>query len=153
MDTEGICVFLVLVIGAAFSLYLSVIALCGHFKAPYLFKGIPLMAPAGMIYTGFPAGIGALIYAIALLIPNIELGGMIVAANSFLMMLSALVLMIWKPRWLKPQWLRWLEDSYPYLLDTLLEEARKEGKTWEAKVHTQEGLEKWAEQTAARYGG
>ena len=85
-------------------------------------------------------------------VPDVRIGRVIGIATSFSMMLSALVLMIWKPRWLKPQWLLWLEDNYPYLIDTLLEEARKEGKAWEAKVRTQENLEEWAKQTAGRYG-
>jgi hypothetical protein len=152
MSAEGVYVFLGLVLGGFFSLYMSVMALRGHIKGLYLIKGIPLAAPASVVYTGFPAGIGFLILAIALLIPNIEIGRAIVVATCALMMLSALVLMLWKPRWLKPWWLRWLEDNYPSLINTLLEEARQAGRAWETGIKTQEDLEEWAAGVAAKYG-
>jgi hypothetical protein len=152
MDAEGVYVFLGFLLGGILLLYTGIMMLRGHFKGFYLIKGIPLAAPASVIYTFFPGGIGALILAIALLIPNVEVGRIIVVSTSTLMMLSALVLMLWKPRWLKPWWLRWLEDNYPLLLNALLREARQAGRAWETGIKTQEDLEEWARRTAAKYG-
>jgi hypothetical protein len=141
------------VIGGIFILYMGVMGLRGHFKGLYLIRGIPLAAPASVVYTFFPGGIGFLILAIALLIPNDQIVRIIVVLTSALGMLCALVLMLWQPRWLKPWWLLWLEDKYPLLLETLLEEARQAGRAWETEIRTEEDLENWAEQTAAKYGG
>ena len=152
MDSESAYVFLILLFGGLFLLYMGTMALRGHFKGLYLIKGIPLAAPASVIYTFFPGGIGSLILAIAFAIPNVRAGRIIGVSTCFLMMLSALVLMLRQPRWLKPQWLRWLEDNYPFLLHSLLEEARQGGKAWEARVKTQEDLERWAAGVAAGYG-
>jgi hypothetical protein len=152
MSTEGIYVILVLVLAGVFSLGLSVMTLRGRFKGFYLFKGLPLVVPGGIVYTGFPAGVGALMLAVVLVVSSRQIGRTVVYIGSCLVMLSALVLMIWRPRWLKPKWLRWLEDNYPdYLLHNLLEEARRGGRAWEAQVRTQEDLEKWARQAVAKY--
>jgi hypothetical protein len=152
MSAEGAYVILGLVFVGIFLLYMGTMALRGHFKGLYLIKGIPLAAPASVIYTFFPGGIGALILAIALLIPNVQVGRAIGVSACALMMLSASALMLWKPRWLKPWWLRWLEDNYPSLINTLLEEARQAGRAWETGIKTQEDLEEWAAGVAAKYG-
>lgn len=152
MSTEGVYVFLGLMLGGILLLYTGIMMLRGHFKGFYLIKGIPLAAPASVIYTFFPGGIGALMLAIALLFPNSWIMGTIVTVGGILIMLSALVLMLWKPRWLKPWWLRWLEDNYPFLLNALLREARQAGRAWETGIKTQEDLEEWAAGVAAKYG-
>ena len=140
-----------LVLTGVFSLYLSIMALRGRFKGLYLVKGFPFVVPAGIIYTGFPAGIGSLLFAaIALFVSNIRIGRVLIVLTCYATMLSSLVLMVWKPRWLKPWWLRWLEDNYPHCLNDLLEEARGGGKAWERRIRTQEDLEAWAEQVAGQ---
>lgn len=153
MAMEGIYAFMVLLLGGTFLLYVGTMALRGHFKGLYLIKGIPLAAPAGIIFTFFPGGIGALMLAVVVVIPDVSVGRMIIFIGGGLVMLSALVLMLWKPRWLKPWWLRWLEDHYPHLLHMLLDEARRGGKAWERQIQTQADLEKWAEQIVAKYQG
>jgi len=152
MNAEGAYVFLGLMLVGVFLLYMGTMALRGHFKGLYLIKGIPLAAPASVIYTFFPGGIGALMLAVVVVIPNMQIGRIIIFVGGSLVMLSALVLMLWKPRWLKPRWLRWLEDNYPSLINTLLEEARQAGRAWETGIKTQEDLEEWAKRTAAKYG-
>ncbi len=66
---------------------------------------------------------------------------------------SILILLIWQPRWLKPIWLRWLEDNYGHVLELMFEEARQMGvRTWEAQVKTQADLEAWADSIAKKHG-
>jgi hypothetical protein len=151
MDAEGVYVFLILVLGGLFLLSMGTMALRGHFKGLYLIQGIPLVAPTSVIYTFFPGGFGALMLAIVVVIPNTDIAKVMIFLGGGLVMLSALVLMLWQPRWLKPQWLCWLEDNYPLFLHTLLEEARRAGKDWERQIKTQEDLEKWAERIVAKY--
>lgn len=60
--------------------------------------------------------------------------------------------MAWKPRWLKPAWLLWLEEKYnERMLNFMFDQARKEGRTWSKRVATQEGLEGWAEEIVQKY--
>lgn len=57
--------------------------------------------------------------------------------------------MTWQPRWLKPTWLRWLEDNYGSAIDLMFEEVRQMGvDNWEAQVKTQTDLERWADNLA-----
>ena len=65
----------------------------------------------------------------------------------------AIVSLIWQPRWLKPYWLRWLEEHYGHVLEEMFEEARQMGAyEWEAQVRTQADLEQWADRVAQQHG-
>jgi hypothetical protein len=67
-------------------------------------------------------------------------------------LILVLGLLIWQPSWLKPYWLRWLEDNYGHMMDFMFEEARRMGRSWEAQVRTQADLEAWADSVAQRRG-
>ena len=63
-----------------------------------------------------------------------------------------IVLAIWRPWWLKPKWLRWLEKEHGDIIGILWEEVRKEGHAWERRVRTQEQLEQWVEEVQRKRG-
>lgn len=51
------------------------------------------------------------------------------------------------PEWIKPDWLRWLEQEYGYCIPILIEEAQKMNRwVWEAKVRKPEGLQAWIDE-------
>jgi len=55
------------------------------------------------------------------------------------------------PRWIKPNWLQWLEQEYGYCLPILVEEAQKMNRwTWEAKVRTRAGMQEWIDDVFIR---
>jgi hypothetical protein len=122
----------------------------GYFKTLYLIKGIPGLYPSGYIYAFIPIGIGSCLLALALLLPDQELGGDIVGFGSWGIILLSITLMIWKPWWLKPWWLKWLEDHYGPILEDMLDEARR---TWNMgnQPHTEADLETWADSIARRH--
>ena len=63
-----------------------------------------------------------------------------------------LLTLVWQPRWLKPDWLCWLEDNYGDVLDKMFQAARQMGsRQWEAQVSTQADLEYWADSVARKY--
>jgi hypothetical protein len=64
---------------------------------------------------------------------------------------SGILLMVFAPSWIKPPWVRWLEQEYGYYLDALAEDAREMGYwNWEAQVRTQASLARWVEQAIVR---
>ncbi len=126
-------------------------AVRGYFKTLYLIKGIPGLYPSGYIYAFIPAGILSLLFTLAFMMPNRELGGHIVAFGSLGVMVISIVLMIWKPRWLKPWWLKWLEDHYAYVLEGMLEEARNT-RDFEQQTRTEADLAVWADSVAQKNG-
>ena len=70
-----------------------------------------------------------------------------------LLFIVAIILAFWRPRWLVPRWLLWLEDNHGEIYDQLREEAQKLGaREWEKRVSTQEGLEAWAMEVRRKYG-
>lgn len=119
----------------------------GKMKTAFLPLPINPEIPVNWPYGLWPVGLGALLTGTGFII-----------ANRLLMMIGlfgvtpfALVFLFWKPRWLKPDWLLWLEDTYDqHMLDFMFQQARLD-KTWSQKVATQEGLEVWAKEMEQKY--
>jgi vacuolar-type H+-ATPase subunit I/STV1 len=126
-------------------------AVRGYFKTLYLIKGISGLYPSGYIYAFIPAGTLSLLFTLAFMLPNRELGGHIVAFGSLGIMVISIVLMTWKPTWLKPWWLKWLEDHYGHVIEGMLEEARNT-KDFEQQTRTEVDLEAWAASVAQKNG-
>jgi hypothetical protein len=69
--------------------------------------------------------------------------------------LGIFVTIFWQPEWMKPVWLRWLEQNHPELIPLLRDEVTSlRGQAifeWIRKVKTQEGFEQWVEEMAHKY--
>jgi hypothetical protein len=114
----------------------------GRTKASFLSLPINTEIPSHWFYMGWPIGVGSLLTGIGFAIDSRTLA-MVGLFGAFPF---GLLFAIWKPRWLKPNWLVWLEDKYDAnTVEFLLEQARND-KSWEQRVSTQEGLEAWAEE-------
>jgi hypothetical protein len=57
---------------------------------------------------------------------------------------------VWKPRFLKPWWLKWLEDHYGHVREDILEAARNE-KDFEQQTRTKADLAAWADSVARKH--
>jgi hypothetical protein len=139
-------------------LIISIIGLCclaiglathfGYLKFFFIARTIPGIYPRSSVYTLIPLGI---LFLSSLV--SIWVGVRIAQAVFYVSIASILILLIWQPRWLKPIWLRWLEDNYGHVLELMFEEARQMGvRTWEAQVKTQADLEAWADSIAKKHG-
>jgi hypothetical protein len=63
----------------------------------------------------------------------------------FPLMALGLILAIWQPRWILPDWYRWLRDNYGDIMPQLREHAQKMDLwAWRENVRSQEGLAQWA---------
>lgn len=126
----------------------------GYSKRLFITKGIPGVYPRYSVYALIPIGsafLSALFFRYVFG-PNWSDNGFYMAIFVLLMLL-ALITLFWQPHWLKPYWLRWLEDYYGHVLEEMFEEARQMGAhEWEAQVSTQADLERWADQVAQKYG-
>jgi hypothetical protein len=136
-----------LVIGL-FCLIVSLAARLGYLKFFFVIKGVPGIYPKSLIYALIPLG---LLFLFALIFSELEK----VLANVvlFILMIVVVITLMWQPGWLKPAWLRWLEDNYGHVLEEMFEEARQMGvHNWEAQVKTQADLERWADSVAEKHG-
>jgi hypothetical protein len=69
------------------------------------------------------------------------------------MLFISLILAMWQPRWLLPQWYSWLLDKHGNIIYLLEEEARRlGGEEWERRASTQESLEAWVAEVRRKHG-
>ena len=126
----------------------------GGFKSLYLAPGIPVLMPRALQNVPIPLGITlfALLITGSDLFPDVETRRSLFDWVVIPLFLATLFLAAWPPRWLKPRWLVYLEDTYGSVMWRLLDEARKNIPAWTRRVRTQQGLEEWAEETYLRLG-
>lgn len=126
----------------------------GGFKAFFLAKGTPVLMPQALQNVPIPLGITLIVFEITLsnLIADISTRRALFDWIVTPLFIISLVLALWNPRWLRPRWLVYLEDTYGSVMWRLLDEARKNVPAWTRQVRTQQGLEEWAEETYLRLG-
>ena len=121
----------------------------GYWRRWYLMEDTIFAARPGL-YGLVPAGMAVICLAVILLLPTLEArrtGGAYVVVP---LCILAVILTFWHPRWLKPKWVRWLEENNQDILDLIIEEGRKT-KDWGKVVATQEGLEAWVAEVRRKY--
>ncbi len=83
--------------------------------------------------------------------PKPELVRRIWAVGVFPLGIIAVLVVVFQPKWLKPKWVRWLEDNHGDILEMLIEEGRRT-PNWSKRVNTQEGLEAWVTEVRRKHG-
>jgi hypothetical protein len=151
MHTEALGLTILLAGFGVFSIAVGIGIRAGKRKRWWLMWDTPI-TPIAAAHIMIPGGIAFLIISIAFLLPDVE-SRRRVFGYGLLLMFSSWVLAIWRPRWLVPKWLLWLEDNHGEIYAQLREEAQKLGaREWERRVSTQEGLEEWAMEVRRKYG-
>jgi len=126
----------------------------GGAKAWYLTKGVPILMPIAIRNMMIPMGIGMILMELAVsdLFPLVEQRQFVFFYVVMPVCIIGAILGVWNPRFLRPQWLVYLEDTYGPAMWVLLEDARQNAPEWIIQTETQEGLEAWAEETYQRLG-
>ncbi len=130
-------------------IYFGIAILVGDFKRWYL--GPRIFPPQAIVYGSVLFGLAAIELCVIVALASYldpDTTGWVVALTAGLTALSGFVLAIWQPRWIKPHWVRWLEENYWDRIHILIADARRNPRHWEERVATQEGLEEWALQVA-----
>lgn len=137
-----------------FGMVTFIVGLCarlGFMRTIFAVKGNPVFAPPNLIYGAIPLGLSIMLIAFGGLLPTQTLRDWSLNIAFFLTAL-AIILAMWQPRWLKPKWLRWLEEEHGDIIEILWEEVRQEGHAWGRRVRTQEQLEQWVEEVRRKRG-
>ena len=144
MDTEWLLIFGGF--GAAFLTY-GILIRVGVLKYWFIAKYIPGIFPAVLPYVMIPQGLGFFIIALAAFFPEPEEVRFFFGIGAAVIFLGYVV-GTFRPSFLKPRWLRWLESTYPSpTINFLIKEARKLGWwEWQKRVWTQQGLEQWIDE-------
>jgi hypothetical protein len=123
----------------------------GWIKSWFVLKTLPGLLSARMIYALLPLGVGFSLIAVESLLPLEQRWQEAWVTLFFVSCSLSVPFMFWPPSWIKPGWLRWLEQEYGYCLDILVEEGQKMDRwEWEARVETRAGMQAWIDEVFAR---
>lgn len=143
---ENISLLIFCLVVGVFLLWFGIMIQVGRYKRWWLIRSTPIV-PSSFAYVAI---LGGLLF---LIIPGLAIyySDPDVRGTAFITLVCPLLnvvvlLAIWRPRWLVPAWLRWLEDQHHNLLPLLREDAIRMGAwKWEKQVSTREGLAEWVE--------
>lgn len=124
----------------------------GKNRAWYLVPDYPVLLPKGMHYAMPIAGLMTIVIGISLLMPTPKAGRLVFFGVAVPLMITVYLVVIFQPRWLKPHWVRWLEEEHGDILPLLIAEARQT-PGWAKRVRTQAGLEAWVAEVRRKYKG
>jgi hypothetical protein len=136
-----------------FGIVLFLLVRTGVIKSWFTLQTLPGLLSARMIYVLFPISIGFFFVAVMPLLPNYDPRNppMSFLCIYWLCIIAGFAFMYRPPEWIKPDWLRWLEQEYGYCIPILIEEAEKMNRwVWEAKVRKPEGLQAWIDEVFER---
>ncbi len=132
-------------------IYLGMITLNGTYKKWYL--GPHIFPPQAIVYGAIPfgiSGIGLCLAGIISIFLDFNAVICIVGIFVFPSTIFGFILAAWRPKWIKPHWVRWLEEYYGDKIYILIADAQNNPAVWEVRVSTQAGLEEWAEEVAGK---
>jgi hypothetical protein len=109
----------------------------------------PLVAAVDAIYGATAVGVGFVLVGAGLALDNAILTGIGLGGG----VIAGFVLMIWKPRWLIPEWLLWLKESYDDDTIKYMFTQVRHNRSQYRRVQkcNQEQFEMWAQEMAERY--
>ena len=146
---EYVVVYGILIFGCAMIIW-GVALLLGKLRWVYVGQSIPVYAQREVLHLSIPIGVGLISIVLPIIYPNTKDWADPLLLFSFF---ATVILAIWQPWWLKPAWLRWLEDNYGDILEEMFAEARAIGRfNWAKQVRTQSDLEAWADSVAKKHG-
>ncbi|MCP4363107.1 MAG: hypothetical protein GY796_34330 [Chloroflexi bacterium] len=133
-----------------YMIYSGVIVRLGKSRKQFVGGSFPVLAPREIFVLSIPIGLGVVTIGFMIVFP--EWGDLLNYPAGFFFLITV-ILGFWAPGWVKPDWLRWLDDNYGHVRDEMLQEANKMGaKQWEKETRTQADLEAWADEVARRNG-
>lgn len=93
-----------------------------------------------------------IVMGIGILMPNPETARLIIFGIAF-PLICVFLIVVFQPKWLKPQWVQWLEENHGDVLELIIEEARQasDWRDWADRVSTQEGLEDWVTEVRRKH--
>lgn len=150
MSTNVTCIAVALMIAGITGIGLGTWTWLGGNRAWYLVPNYYVLLPKGMYYALPLGGLMFITFGISLLFPNSRIGDIIMYWVTFPLFVTVILVVIFQPTWLRPAWVRWLEENHGDILEILLTEGRKT-PNWGKRVSTQEGLEAWVEEVRSRH--
>jgi hypothetical protein len=134
-----------------FGLIAGILAHLGIYKSLYAMKSYPAFAPNALAYILIPGSVLCFMFALIPFLPSVEIRRNFLAYVIFPYQVFLIVLATWRPEWLKPKWLRWLEREHGDIIELLWKDVREDRWNWESRVRTQAELEAWVAEVRKRH--
>jgi hypothetical protein len=154
ITTEFIILMLILFGAGIFSVYFGVTGLKGHRRRSYIFP-LDYGYVAGLgNYGSIPLGIMAISWPFILVfLGDSETWGLTCACISGLVGFAGVLLGVLQPKFMEPQWYRWLMENHEDIWYLLQKDVRQMGlDVWQRRTTTQEGLEVWVAEVRRKNG-
>ena len=151
MDTNAIVIAFGLMLFGAILTSTGIKVRFNGNKAWYLIPNYYVLLPRGAYYAMPLIGVMTFLAGISLFMPTPELVRKVWLFGVFPTGFLSVLVVVFQPKWLKPTWVRWLEENHMDILNVLIEDARKT-PDWAKRVNTQEGLETWVEEVKRKRG-
>jgi hypothetical protein len=148
VEDFGIVLFLI-VVGLGVIVFGGLVRI-GWYKRWYLMDDDSIFFDKSAHYAFLPLGLSLILLGIMLLLPPLSKASSYALYGFFILGGLGATLFFWQPSWLKPSWIRWLEENNQDILDLIIEEGRKT-KDWGKVVATQEGLEAWVAEVRRKH--
>jgi hypothetical protein len=109
---------------------------------------------AGFVYAQIPAGVALFWFALTAAVPRSYLSvGLSIGYIGIGFGLLAVIFNFVRPSFLKPAWLKWLEQEHGDVFPLLEQDAHDMGlKTWERRMETEEDMETWVAKVRQKHG-
>ncbi|MEW5956940.1 MAG: hypothetical protein AB1801_04395 [Chloroflexota bacterium] len=140
MEGFGVAFFLIIV-GLGVIVFGGLIKI-GWYKRWYLMNDDSIFFDKSAHYAFIPLGLSFISLGIMLLLPPLSKASSYALYTFFFLGGLGVIFFFWQPSWLKPSWVRWLEENHSDVLDILIDEARKT-PNWGHYVSTRADMEYW----------
>jgi hypothetical protein len=121
----------------------------GYRRFDYIF---PHYYSGAANYASIPLGIMLLMWAFLAVLNVSDNVGLLLTSVSLVIGLAGLALNFIQPKFMRPQWYRWLEDNHEDILHLLHRDTREIGyRKWQKQAQTQEGLEEWVAEVRLKH--
>ena len=145
----SILFFTIMLAVGIISIWLGINILQGHRRYDYIY---PHYYSGAINYASIPLGTMSLILAFIAALKVTDTLGLFVTSIAILIGLVGLALNFIQPKFMRPQWYRWLEENHEDIMHFLHRDAREMGyQKWKEQTQTQEGLEAWVEEVRRKH--
>jgi hypothetical protein len=154
ITTEFIILMLILLGAGIFLIYLGISGLRGHRRRSYIFP-LDYGYVAGLVnYGSIPLGIMAISWPFILVfLGNSETWGLACIYISSLAGFAGVLLGMFQPKFMEPEWYRWLMENHEDIWHLLQQDVRQMGlDVWQRRTATQESLEAWVAEVRRKNG-
>jgi len=133
------------------ALVVAILVRLGFLKLWFILRSSPNM-PRSFMWGFVPLGMALIVQGVSFMMPLSKNDKTMVFDIVFCpLLVLSFVFAIWKPRWLMPDWYRWIWDNHRDVIGLLRREARRDERAWMERVSTQEGLEAWVLEVRSKH--